>query len=215
MCFGKKEHNQPPVRVHEVEEDVNTIYRVQQTCNLADPPQLTLKVDVHPVKFELDSGASSTPVHESAIRRFPKLHPTQVGFISATGHKMQVRGLFIAQIEHNGEVYQLPVHVFKGEPRTNPLGRNWINCMPTLLAHIHNLRETLGLKNLLQKHASVFGDDNHAISDGPTAKFESKSVCHPNVFKARPVPYAMAPKVEEELDRLIKADVIGPVAYSD
>ncbi len=25
----------------------------------------------------------------------------------------------------------------------------------------------------------------------------------------------MAPNVEEELDRLIKADVIGPVAYSD
>ncbi len=42
----------------------------------------------------------------------------------------------MAEVEHDGEVYQMPVHIFKEEPRTNFLGRNWINCMPTLLAHI-------------------------------------------------------------------------------
>ncbi len=38
---------------------------------------------------------------------------------------------------------------------------------------------------------------------------------HPKVVKARLVHYAMAPKVEEELDHRIEADVIEPVAYSD
>ncbi len=89
---------QPPVRVHTV-EDVDTIYRVQQKCNLADPPyEKTLKVDGHPVKFESDSGASLIHAHESAIRRFPKLYPPQMGLSSATGNKMQVRGLYIADI---------------------------------------------------------------------------------------------------------------------
>ncbi len=167
------------------------------------------------MKFELDSGASSTLIHETAIRRCPMLYPPQISFISATGHKVQVRRLFMAEVEHDGEVYQMPVHVFKGEPRTNLLGRNWINCMPTLLAHIHSLKATLELKNLQQKHASVFGNENHPIIYGPTAKFEFKAGCHPRFFKARPVPFAMAPKVEEELDRLIKTNVIKPVVCSD
>ncbi len=129
VCFVKKEHTQPTSRVNTLEEDalqnVDTIYRVQQTCHLAYPPyEITLKVDGYPVKVGFDSGASSTLVLESAIRRFPKLHPPQMGFISATGLKMHVWGLSIAEIEHSGAVYQQAVHVFKGEPKTNILGRN-------------------------------------------------------------------------------------------
>nr|VZH96762.1 unnamed protein product [Spirometra erinaceieuropaei] len=37
----------------------------------------------------------------------------------------------------------------------------------------------------------------------------------PRFFKARTVPYALAPKVEEELDRLQKADIIELVQYSE
>ncbi len=70
---------------------------------------------------------------------------------------------------------------------------------------------TLEAKNLRQKHASLFGNENHPIADGQTAKFELKA----GFFKARTAPYAMAPKAEEELDSLIKTDVIEPVAYSD
>ncbi len=55
----------------------------------------------------------------------------------------------MAEVEHGDEVYQMPVHVFKGEPRAKLLRRNWINCMPALLAHIHSLKATLELKNLV------------------------------------------------------------------
>ncbi len=74
---------------------------------------------------------------------------------------------------------------------------------------------TLELKNLREKHASIFGNENHAIAVGQTAKLELKARCHPRFSKARPVSYAMAPKAEEALDRLIKNDVIKPVAYSN
>ncbi len=87
--------------------------------------------------------------------------------------------------------------------------------MLTRLAYIHSLKITLTLKNLQQKYTSVLGNENHPNADGPAAKFEFKARYHPKFVEARLVPCAMAPKVEEELDRLIKTDAIEPVAYSD
>ncbi len=154
---------------------------------------------------------SPTLTHESAKRRCPPLNHPQVSSISAACHKMHVRGLFMAEVEHQGEVYQMPVHVFKGEPRTNLLRRKWIYFIHTLLAHIRSLKATLQLRNF----ASVFGNENHPIVDWPTAKFGYKAGCHPKFFKARPVRIAMIPKVEEKCHRFVKTDVIEPVAYSN
>ncbi len=113
---------------------------------------------------------------------------------------------------HDGEVYQMTVRVFKGEPRTNLLGQNWINCIPTLLAHIRSLKATLELKHLLQKHASLFGNENHPMADCPTAKFGFKAGATQKIFKVQPIPYATVPRVEDEFDRLIKTDVPDWVA---
>nr|VZI36244.1 unnamed protein product [Spirometra erinaceieuropaei] len=60
----------------------------------------------------------------------------------------------------------------------------------------------------------LFRDDSATHYRGPPVKFQFKSDFRPRFFKARTVPYAVAPKVEEELDRLQKADIIEPVQYS-
>jgi len=37
----------------------------------------------------------------------------------------------------------------------------------------------------------------------------------PKFYKAKPAPFAIHPKVEDELDRLLTAGIIEPVQYSD
>ncbi|BHF61691.1 hypothetical protein SprV_0100466700 [Sparganum proliferum] len=61
----------------------------------------------------------------------------------------------------------------------------------------------------------LFHDDSATHYRGPPVKFQFQSDFRPRFFKARTVPYAVAPKVEEELDRLQKADIIEPMPYSE
>ncbi|BHF63183.1 hypothetical protein SprV_0200617400 [Sparganum proliferum] len=57
----------------------------------------------------------------------------------------------------------------------------------------------------------LFRDDSATHYRGPPVKFQFQSDFRPRFFKARTVPYAVEPKVEEELDRLQKADIIEPL----
>ena len=50
---------------------------------------------------------------------------------------------------------------------------------------------------------------------GPPAKLYVDKEAAPRFFKPRPVTYAMRAKVEAELDRLRREDVIKPVKYSE
>ncbi|BHF71289.1 hypothetical protein SprV_0401434400 [Sparganum proliferum] len=56
-------------------------------------------------------------------------------------------------------------------------------------------------------------EDSVPYPRGPPDKFQFQSDFQAWLFKARTVPYAVAPKVEEELDRLQEADIIEPVQY--
>ena len=48
-----------------------------------------------------------------------------------------------------------------------------------------------------------------------TVKLTVKPNSKPKCFKARPVPYAIKPKVEAELDKLVKSEVLDPVSVSE
>ena len=50
---------------------------------------------------------------------------------------------------------------------------------------------------------------------GATAKLHIKPESQPKFHKARPVPYALRKKVEDEIDRLVAAGVLRPIEFSD
>ncbi|BHF64516.1 hypothetical protein SprV_0200752100 [Sparganum proliferum] len=120
---------------------------------LQSPYTITLPVDHHPVKFEIDTGSAVTLINEASLQKLPSF-PASSTFRSYTGQNVEVRG-------------------------------------------------------------DLFRDDSTTHHRGPPVKFQFQSDFRPRFFKARTVPYAVAPKVEEELDRLQKADIIEPVQYSE
>ena len=68
------------------------------------------------------------------------------------------------------------------------------------------------LEQVLQQHDEAF---NLGLVKGITVKLHIDSKAVPKFCKARPVPYAMREKVEEEQDRLVKEGILVPVQFSN
>ena len=70
------------------------------------------------------------------------------------------------------------------------------------------------METVLTKYDKVFREGLGRLQ-GYTAKLQVDPEAQPKFFKARSVPYLMKGKIEEELERLTKAQIIEPLQFSD
>ena len=95
------------------------------------------------------------------------------------------------------------------------LGRDWLSHIRldwSTLNHIQTAAIS-ACQKILDQHKTLFKDELGTVK-GTTAKFHIDSQMKPKFFKARPVPYALRPKVEAQLDKLEAAGIIKPVQFS-
>ena len=71
----------------------------------------------------------------------------------------------------------------------------------------------VSLSKVLEQHKAVFEDLGEL--KGHRAKIMVDPSTQPRYCKARPVPYALREKVEEELDRLQREGIIEPVQFAE
>ena len=81
------------------------------------------------------------------------------------------------------------------------------------LNHIYHVSNR-ALQDVLDQYADLFKEGMGTLR-GTTVKIHIQQNTRPSFFRARPVPYALRDKVNAELDRLCKADVIEPVQFAD
>ncbi|BHF75795.1 hypothetical protein SprV_0501889200 [Sparganum proliferum] len=217
VCFSKRRANTNTHATYpNPAGDGEAILRMfSANALLQSPYTITLPVDHHPVKFKIDTGSAVTLINEASLQKLPSLLPASSTFRSYTGQNVEVREVFTAEVEHDGELHYLPVHVVRGSQQPNLLGRNWIKCGPSVLSYVHGMGANPVLDSILLNHRDLFRDDSATHYRGPPVNFQFQSDFRPRFFKARTVPYAVAPKVEEELDRLQKTGIIEPVQYSE
>ena len=115
---------------------------------------------------------------------------------------------------YDGIEYPLPLLVV-GSKGPALLGRNWLEKIKLNWPIIkqlssHNKR----LEEILHKHAHLF-EEGLGTLQGTKAKIHVDSTVTPIFHKARPVPYALRGKIEQNLGRLERAGTIEPVQYSE
>ena len=70
------------------------------------------------------------------------------------------------------------------------------------------------LESVLDMHNAVFNEELGCVQ-GMSAKIHVEPRSTPQFCKARPVPFALRGRVEQELDRLHESEVIKPVEYAE
>ena len=124
-------------------------------------------------------------------------------------------GRMKVKVRYGAQRARLSLYVVEGHG-PSLMGRDW-------LAHIRLEWKSIGLASLTSGHRSVEAlleqySEVFAEDSGPMNTFEArltlKSDASPQFHKARPVPFALKPAIERELDRLEREGVIQKVTHS-
>ena len=98
-------------------------------------------------------------------------------------------------------------------PGTGPtlLRREWLEKIKVDWQSIHLLRQVTPQQSVQDRYPAVFNGELGEIA----GSLHVDSSKQPRFFRARPVPYSLRTKVEEELTRLQNQGVIKPVTFSE
>lgn len=107
-------------------------------------------------------------------------------------------------MQYKNTTQSLPL-VIMNTPGCNPLGIN--------IHGINLLACDSSIKAILERFGSVF-DTNLNEYKGPLVKLELKDSVSPKFLRARPVPFALKERVEEEINRLTRQGITEPIQHS-
>lgn len=118
-------------------------------------------------------------------------------------------------MEHNEQKKILPLSIIPGK-RPALLGHRWLRTLRLSREEVFfgNDGTTSPLKEISKKHSKVFNGELGGMKD-IRVKLTVKPGSTPKCPNTRTVPYAIKPKVEAELDKLVKSGVLEPMSTSD
>lgn len=204
------------------DEHAFSLYSVKGNIGLErEPPyRVCMGVNGEPVTFEIDTGCSFTIMNESTfkekVKNAPRLRKIHLDLRTYTREKIPVLGKTYVNVKYHQQEKTLPIIVVKGSG-PNLLGRWWLRQVAldwTEIKHVSASPKSLTLQQVLSKHESVFKEELGTLK-GFKATIHVPAEATPRFYRPRSVPYAMRPKVDAEIDRLIKEDIVTPVKYSE
>ena len=214
--FGKKAQKTSYVDASENSDE--STYQVQvNTMNSQDKPiVVTMKIEGKMIDMEVDTGAKksimSEQVYNTLGRERPALLPTESVLKTYSGERITPRGVVTVKVSYNSQHKSLPLIIAPGDT-TTLLGRDWLSELKLDWPSLHDQWAEVNKVNV-----SVLDDFPDLFKPKSEVKLTVSLTVDPSVppkfCKARPLPFALRSKVEEELERLEKAGTISPVNTS-
>lgn len=183
------------------------------------PLHVTVTVNGKQLTMEVDTGASVSIINQETFELIREgqsvleLQRSAVKLQTYTGEPIKVEGSTVVLVEHNGQSASLPLIVTQ-EKGPTLLGRDWMSALKLDWRTIFKMEAIHTLEKVLDKYSDVFKDELGRVQ-GVSAKIHVDPNTRPQFHKARPVPFALRKKVEEELERLQTLGIIQPIQFSD
>lgn len=141
----------------------------------------------------MDTGTRVSIVSEAVYKeKLQHLTLPKTKLRTYTGEPVPVFGALDVTVEHNEQKKMLPLFIIPGK---RPAARQE--------DFLFKDGDISSLHEILKKHSKVVDGELGSMKD-ITVKLTIKPGSTPRCLKARPVPYAIKPKVEAELDRLVE-----------
>ena len=189
----------------------------------------TVDIDGVKCEMEIDTGSKYSLMGEENFKQlFPRrdLHPTNIGLRTYSGEKLIPRGFRQMNVTIGENSRRLRLYIL---PNNGPtlLGRDWIRALSSNNNATPNLCSMGGIINtgqddaefkrevteLVEKFDDLFSQEPGELK-GVLGTLHLKETAIPQFQKARPLPFAMRGRVEDELDRLEKSNLFYPVSWS-
>lgn len=203
------------------EEEVYTMFRVSHS---KDAYITKVQLENKPVKMEIDTGASLSVISQKTLNNILdqgakiNMEPCDRKLRTYLGEPIPVVGQCTVKVVCNSQTKNLPLVIVKGEG-PSLMGRDWLSELKLDWAEIFVTKLQSGtsledLDRVLEKYGDAFKDGLGTVK-GIKAKIYVDANATPKYFKARPVPYALRDKIEEELGRLEREGTIEAVQFSE
>ena len=205
-------------------EMVNSLFVMAVNHHTNDQPiEIRLQLDGTPIVLQMDTGSPITLVTEQAWCNMgkPVLKPVQLQLNSFTGHRIQLKGQLMVNVEYQNQSIQQIVYVVSGFGN-NILGRDWIYALNLNDQSLNDLTSNSTLLNvqlvdknlneLFIRYADIFKEGLGRCKI--EAHLHVKPHAVPKFCKSRSLPFAYREAVEKDLNRLITDGIIEPVEVS-
>ena len=197
----------------------------------ADPMFMKVSVNGKLITMEIDTGSYFTVMSEGFVTqnfKDEKVTKAETHLCGYENNSMEPRGqLENLTIALNGETKTLNCLILKGD-KMPLIGRQWLKAFGLWPLNVPKHTDITGkytceinkleVNNVRDKLLSEFGtlfSETPGIYNKREIKLQVKPNTKPVVFRARQVPYAIKPKVEEEIERLLKLGHLEKVEASD
>jgi transposase InsO family protein len=194
------------------------------TMKSSQPPiNLSVKLNGVPVIFQLDTGAGVSVINHRDLREKLgnlTLKPCDITLKSYSNNVIKVLGEIDVLVDFEGQSCNLTLIVVDGHGP--PLvGRSWLKKLQLPWSTLFSITSAppsgtnaKQLQKILEENQSLFDAEPGLLKDFQ-AHLDMKENALPVFCKARPVPFAIKKKIEDELTRLEGAGIIQKVTHSD
>ena len=182
---------------------------------------VTMQINAIDLEMELDNGATLSIISEQTYHKLfpvgliPLLKTSKAQLKTYMGEAIQILGEKEVTGQYKGQEKKLNLLDVMGEGPIL-LGRDWLSQIKLHWNQLNHLQTSAlsaaSCQQILDRHKTVFKEGLGTVVES-TVKFYINPDVQPRFYKARPVPYALQPKVPAELQNLETNGVVKTVQF--